>query len=136
VKTSFAFADSDPPRRWPSHPVGSAGTKKGGGRSIPQLTLFVYCPDPGEDHKAASAMKMIGWNCQGKGKNLHNSSKIEFLDRLMLSTGVQITFVSETRTSRYNSSQLNNRFNIADSFVVPSIGLSGGLWLYGMMKSE
>jgi hypothetical protein len=54
---------------------------------------------------------------------------MEFLDRLMLSTGAQITFISETRTSRYNSSQLNNRFNIVDSFVVPLIGLSGGLWL-------
>lgn len=74
-------------------------------------------------------MKLIGSNGQGKGKNLSNSKKMEFLHRLISSTGAQITFISETRTSRSNSSKLNNRFNIADSFVVPSIGLSCGLWL-------
>uniref|UniRef100_A0ACD5Z785 Uncharacterized protein n=1 Tax=Avena sativa TaxID=4498 RepID=A0ACD5Z785_AVESA len=74
-------------------------------------------------------MKLIGWNCQGAGKDLDNSNKMEFLARLMNSTGVQVTFLSETRSSRYNSSHLNSRFNTAGSFVVPSTGFSGGLWL-------
>ena len=47
----------------------------------------------------------------------------------MYSTGAQIAFISETITSRYNSSQINSRFNTAGSFVVPSDGLLGGLWL-------
>jgi hypothetical protein len=72
---------------------------------------------------------MIGWNCQGKGKNLHSSSKMGYLANLMSSTGAQLIFVSETRSSKCTSVQLNNHFNIADSYVVPSNGLSGGLWL-------
>jgi hypothetical protein len=53
-------------------------------RNIPRSDLL---PD---DLKTASAMKMIGWNCQGKGKNLRSSNKMEFLDGLMLSTDAQI----------------------------------------------
>jgi hypothetical protein len=74
-------------------------------------------------------MKLIGWNCQGKGKNLSTSNKMEYLARLMNSTSAHVIFVSETRSSRCTPLQLNTRFNVADSFVVPSIGLSGGLWL-------
>lgn len=74
-------------------------------------------------------MKLIGWNCQGPGRNLNRSSKMGYLDRLLYSTKAQVIFISEIRTSKYNSTQLNNRFNIAGSFVVPSAGFSGGLWL-------
>jgi exonuclease III len=74
-------------------------------------------------------MKFIGWNCQGPGTNLDTSPKMGYLSKLMYSTGAQVTFISEIRTSKYNSRQLNTRFNIADSFIVPSVGLSGGLWL-------
>jgi hypothetical protein len=74
-------------------------------------------------------MKFIGWNCQGMGKDLGSSTKMEYLSRLMTSTGAQVTFVSEIRTSRYKPFQLNTRFNAADSVVVPSNGLSGGLWM-------
>ncbi|CAM0950377.1 unnamed protein product [Alopecurus aequalis] len=63
------------------------------------------------------------------GKDLHSSAKMEYLARLMNSTCAQITFVSEIRTSRYKSSQLNSHFNTADSFVVTSNGWSCGLWL-------
>uniref|UniRef100_A0ACD5X0L9 Uncharacterized protein n=1 Tax=Avena sativa TaxID=4498 RepID=A0ACD5X0L9_AVESA len=52
-----------------------------------------------------------------------------YLAKLMSSTGAHVTFISEIRTSKYDSMHLNSRFNIADSFVVPSVGLSGGLWL-------
>jgi hypothetical protein len=45
------------------------------------------------------------------------------------STGAHITFVSEIRTSRYNSSHLYSCFNTAGSYVVPSNGRPGGLWL-------
>jgi hypothetical protein len=47
----------------------------------------------------------------------------------MYSTGAQVTFVSETRSSKCTASQLKARFNLTGSFVVPSEGLSGGLWL-------
>jgi hypothetical protein len=75
------------------------------------------------------AMKMIGWNCQGAGGRLDISTKIDYLANIMLSTRAQVCFVSETRSSRYNSSQLNNHFSLANSLVVTSRGLSGGLWL-------
>ena len=74
-------------------------------------------------------MKFIGWNCQGADRGLHSSKKMDYLANLMSSTKAQVCFVSETRSSKYTSSQLNNRFNIVDSLVVPSRGLSGGLWL-------
>ena len=47
----------------------------------------------------------------------------------MSSTKAQVTFISETRTSKITSSQLNSRFDSANSFVVPSEGLSRGLWI-------
>jgi hypothetical protein len=68
-------------------------------------------------------MKLVGWNCRSMGKDLDNSTKMEYLARFMKSTNAQITFVSEIRTSRYSSAHLNSRFNTSDSFVV------GGLWL-------
>jgi hypothetical protein len=74
-------------------------------------------------------MKFIGWNCQGKGRDLNSSTKMEYLARLMASTGAQVTFISETKTSRYKASQLNSRFSAAGSVVVPSNGSSGGLWM-------
>lgn len=74
-------------------------------------------------------MKFIGWNCQGKGRNLASSPKMEYLAKLLNSTGAQIAFISETRSSGCNSSQLNSRFSTVGSFVVPSDGLSGGLWM-------
>ena len=54
---------------------------------------------------------------------------MEYLAKLMSSSGAHVTFVSETRTSSHIASQLNSHFNSDGNFVVPSIGLSGGLWL-------
>lgn len=79
--------------------------------------------------RAQGAMKLISWNCQWPGRNLDRSTKMSYLANLMYSTKAQVTFVSEIRTSKYNFVQLNNHFNVADSFVVPSVGRSGGLWL-------
>ena len=73
-----------------------------------------------------AALKFVSWNCRGKGKSLHNSRKMEYLARLMYSTGAQVTFVSETRSSKCTDFQLNARFNLSSSFVVPSKGRSGG----------
>ena len=77
----------------------------------------------------SAAMKFVGWNCRGKGKSLCSSNKMEYLAKMMNSTAAQVTFVSETRYSKCTPADLNARFNIHASFVVPSVGLSGGLWL-------
>jgi hypothetical protein len=93
-------------------------------------SIYAIQLDRGAKTKGTTdAMKFVGWNCQGAGKNLRRSTKMEYLAKFMNSTGAQITFVSETQTSRYNSSKLNSHFNVADSFVVPSEGRSGGLWM-------
>jgi hypothetical protein len=76
-----------------------------------------------------AVMKFVGWNCRGKGRSLSNSNKMEYLAKMMRSTAAQVTFVSETRSSKCTTADLNARFNTHDSFVVPSVGLSGGLWL-------
>lgn len=62
------------------------------------------------------------------GKGL-GSEKMGYLDKLMRCTNSQVTFISETKSSKVNSGDLVNRFNIADSLVVPSNGCSGGLWM-------
>lgn len=96
------------------------------------LCARIYCrclPTQLLSKQVAGVMKFTGWNCQGMGKDLDNSTKMEYLSRLMKSTGAQVTFVSEIQTSRYKASHLNVRFNAADSVVVPSIGRSGGLWM-------
>lgn len=76
-------------------------------------------------------LKFVGWNCRGKGRSLANSRKMEYLARLMYSTGAQVTFVSETRSSKCTASQLNARFTTTASFVVSSEGLSGSLGAFG-----
>ena len=62
------------------------------------------------------------------GKSL-GSSKMTHLARLVDSTKAQVIFISEIKSSKVKSAELNARFNMFDSFVVPSRRLSGGLWL-------
>ena len=52
-----------------------------------------------------------------------------YLANLMRSTKTQVTFVSEIKSSKVRSVDLVNRFDVANGFVVPSRGASGGLWL-------
>jgi hypothetical protein len=54
---------------------------------------------------------------------------MNYLARLINSTNAKVTFISETKTSKFNRVELSNRFNMANSFVVPPEGRAGGLWL-------
>ena len=54
---------------------------------------------------------------------------MQHLARLISSTHAQLIFISETRNSKITAPQLVNCFGVFGSFVVPAIGLSGGLWV-------
>ncbi|GJM91488.1 hypothetical protein PR202_ga07864 [Eleusine coracana subsp. coracana] len=73
-------------------------------------------------------MRLLSWNCQGSGRSLSSPTTSQ-LARLIVSTKSQVIFISKTRLSRINKTQLINRFYVIDSYVVPSNGQSGGLWL-------
>jgi hypothetical protein len=73
-------------------------------------------------------MKALGWNCGGMGKSL-SSEKMMHLARMIHSAKPQVIFISEIKSSKVKSSDLNARFNMNNSFVVPSRRRSGGLWL-------
>jgi predicted metal-binding protein len=64
-------------------------------------------------------MRALGWNCQGMGKNL-GSEKMMHLAQMMYFAKPQVTFVSEIKSSKIKTNDLNIRFNMSNSFVVPS----------------
>jgi hypothetical protein len=72
-------------------------------------------------------MRALGWKCQGMGKDL-GSNKMIYLARMIHAAKPQVIFVSEIKSSKIKSDDLNARFNMSNSFVVPSRRRSGGLW--------
>jgi hypothetical protein len=73
-------------------------------------------------------MNLLAWNCQGSGGSLA-SSTMNHLHRLLTSTKAKVTFVFETRNSKFSKTDLINRFNVYDALIVSPQGMSGGLWL-------
>lgn len=62
------------------------------------------------------------------GRDLR-SAKMCHLARMVDSTKAQVIFVSEIKSSKVKPADLTMRFNMKDSFVVPSRKRAGGLWL-------
>ena len=62
------------------------------------------------------------------GRDL-GSAKMCHLARMVDSTKAQVIFVSETKSSKIKPADLITRFNMNDSFVLPSRKRAGGLWL-------
>ncbi|GJN04805.1 hypothetical protein PR202_ga22379 [Eleusine coracana subsp. coracana] len=51
------------------------------------------------------------------------------LQRLISCTKAKVIFISETKSNKFSVHDLIHNFNIYDSFIVPTNGISGGLWL-------
>ena len=74
------------------------------------------------------AMSLLAWNRRGSGGNL-SSSKVLHVAHFIASTKAHVIFISETRNSRLTKIALINGFDVDHAYIVPSQGLSGGLWL-------
>ncbi|WVZ80053.1 hypothetical protein U9M48_027564 [Paspalum notatum var. saurae] len=77
---------------------------------------------------AAGAMRLLAWNCRGSGGGLC-SPTMNHLVRICVSTKAKLIFISETRKQKVNSKNLKSKLCFDHAHIVPSIGLSGGLWL-------
>jgi exonuclease III len=71
-------------------------------------------------------MNILSWNCRGAG----GPGKIQFLKDLLRNTRADIAFVSETRSGVRRAVRQLHRIQEYHWHMVPSIGLSGGLWLF------
>jgi hypothetical protein len=80
-------------------------------------------------------MNLLAWNCQGSGGSLV-SSMMNHLHRLLTSTKAKVTFVSETRNSKFSKTDLINRFNVYYALIVSPQGMSSGLWLMWDQDTE
>ena len=70
-------------------------------------------------------MRFLAWNCQ----RCKSDPTICNLKSLLRSTSPIMTFISETHSSKIQSTNILRGLNAINSFIVPSSGLSGGLWL-------
>lgn len=52
-----------------------------------------------------------------------------YLCRIIASTNAQVTFISETKNDSLSVNDLNNAFCVDNSYIVPVVNTSGGLWL-------
>jgi hypothetical protein len=62
------------------------------------------------------------------GKSL-GSEKMLHIARMVDAAKPQVIFVFEIKSTKVKSAELNARFNMSGSFIVPSQKCSGGLWL-------
>lgn len=70
-------------------------------------------------------MNLLAWNCRGCG----GSSTIRNLKNILRSAAVKMALILETKCGAGKSQSIIQSLPITNSFVVPSSGLSGGLWL-------
>lgn len=73
-------------------------------------------------------MTFLSWNCRGMGGHL-GRRKMQYLRSLISSTLAQVIFISETKNDSFTSSDLTDAFHVDNSYIVPVIHASGGLWL-------
>ncbi|XP_042942727.1 uncharacterized protein LOC122276878 [Carya illinoinensis] len=68
-------------------------------------------------------MKLLSWNCRGLG----NPRTVRELHQLVKEKSPQVVFLSETKCNRERVEMVRNRLGFVNSFVVNSLGRSGGL---------
>lgn len=54
---------------------------------------------------------------------------MQYLRSLISSTLAQVIFISETKNDSFTSSDLTDAFHVDNSYIVPVVHASGGLWL-------
>lgn len=69
-------------------------------------------------------MNLLPWNCRGSGGTI-----VATLNRYLHCTGAQIAFISETRCGAKIAEKRIKSMLLCNHIIVPSVGLSGGLWL-------
>ncbi|KAL5719647.1 hypothetical protein ACHQM5_012401 [Ranunculus cassubicifolius] len=78
-------------------------------------------------------MRFLVWNCRGAGQ----ASTIECLNAQILSVQPSVVCVMETMLNVNRSvGVIKNVVGDFESFVVPSVGLSGGMWLLWPKEME
>ncbi|KAF9595596.1 hypothetical protein IFM89_001345 [Coptis chinensis] len=70
-------------------------------------------------------MIVLSWNCRGVGLN----STIQELKNVITVERPSLVFVCETKSGWKKSGRLIRKLGFSDACIVPSQGLSGGLWL-------
>lgn len=53
----------------------------------------------------------------------------QYLRSLISSTLAQVIFISKTKNDSFTSSDLTDAFHVDNSYIVPVVHASGGLWL-------
>lgn len=69
-------------------------------------------------------MNIMSWNCRGSG-----GATVTTLNRYLRCTKAIIAFISETRCNLDVAVKRVAELPLCNFFSVPSVGMSGGLWL-------
>ncbi|KAL5718537.1 hypothetical protein ACHQM5_011426 [Ranunculus cassubicifolius] len=70
-------------------------------------------------------MNCLAWNCRGSG----NPQTVREIKNLLRDRRCEVCFISETKDHSMPNQDRFDTLNLPNSFFVPAIGQSGGLWL-------
>jgi len=77
-------------------------------------------------------MSLLSWNCRGLG----NFQTVNALKKVIRIEDSIIVFLIETKSNEDWMKMVRDQCGFKQNFVVPNIGLSGGLALFGRTESK